>query len=228
MADRRPDETAAIPMPSPAGPSAGSPAGSSASPEPAAAGASPAPAGGDYDPKTVTERLNQAYASTPMIRDDVEPRGQSTAERFKAALASARESATTAPPTRPKPQRTRKARLRMTYVDPWSVMKTAFLLSIALAIVVVVAVAVVMSVLNAAGVWESIDRTVGQVIGSEASGSFRIEEYLGTRRVLGFTMVVAAADVVLVTVIATLAAFLYNLAAALLGGIEVVLAEDQG
>ncbi len=106
-------------------------------------------------------------------------------------------------------------------------MKTAFLLSIALAIVVVVAVAVVMSVLNAAGVWESIDRTVGQVVGSEASGSFRIEDYLGTRRVMGFTMVVAAADVVLVTVIATLGAFLYNLAAALLGGIEVVLAEDD-
>jgi len=163
-----------------------------------------------------------------MVRNDAGSSNQSTADRFKAALASAKDTATTAPPTRPKPLRTRKARLRMTYIDPWSVMKTAFLLSIALAIVVVVAVAVVMSVLNAAGVWESIDRTVGQVVGSEASGNFRIEDYLGTERVIGFTMVVAAADVVLVTVIATLGAFLYNLAAALLGGIEVVLAEDQG
>ena len=40
-------------------------------------------------------------------------------------------------------------------------------------------------------------------------------------------MIVAAVDVVLVTVIGTLGAFLYNLAAALLGGIEVVLAEDE-
>ena len=46
-------------------------------------------------------------------------------------------------------------------------------------------------------------------------------------RVLGFTMIVAVVDVVLVTVIATLGAFLYNLAAALLGGIEVVLAEEE-
>lgn len=211
MADRRPDETAAIPMPS----TAGHPTGT-------------APAAPSGAPRTGSERPIQPYASRPDRRDDGEEQGQSTADRFKAALASAKDTATTAPPTRPRPQRTRKARLRMTYIDPWSVMKTAFLLSIALAIVVVVAVAVVMSVLNAAGVWESIDRTVGQVVGSEASGGFRIEDYLGTERVMGFTMLVAAADVVLVTVIATLGAFLYNLAAALLGGIEVVLAEDQG
>ena len=36
-------------------------------------------------------------------------------------------------------------------------------------------------------------------------------------RVMGFTMIVAVVDVVLVTVIGTLGAFLYNLAAALLG-----------
>ena len=236
MADPRPDQTAAVPTPA-----AGGPAATGASPaagarpgsgpgagQGAGPGAGPGAGGGGFDPRTVSERLNQAYASTPIVRDVAPPRGQSTADRFKAALATAKETATTAPPTRPRPQRTRKARLRTTYIDQWSVMKTAFLLSIAIAIVVVVAVAVVMSVLNAAGVWESIDRTVGQVVGSEASGNFRIEDYLGTRRVMGFTMVVAAADVLLITVIATLGAFLYNLSAALLGGVEVVLAEDQG
>jgi len=38
---------------------------------------------------------------------------------------------------------------------------------------------------------------------------------------------VSAANVVLLTAIATLAAFLYNLSAALLGGLEVTLAEDR-
>ena len=114
----------------------------------------------------------------------------------------------------------------MTHIDPWSVMKTAFLLSVAIGIVTVVAVAVVWSVLGAAGVWDSIDRTVGDVVGETGTG-FRIEDYLGTSRVMGFTMIVAVVDVVLVTVIATLGAFLYNLAAALLGGIELTLAEDE-
>ena len=44
---------------------------------------------------------------------------------------------------------------------------------------------------------------------------------------VGFTVLVAAIDVVLLTAIATLGAFLYNMSAALLGGLEVTLAEDE-
>ncbi len=106
-------------------------------------------------------------------------------------------------------------------------MKTSLLLSIALGIVTVVAVAVIWAVLNASGLWDSINRTVGEVVGSQQGDGFRIQDYVGTERVLGFTMLVAAVDVVLITVVATLGAFLYNLAAALLGGLEVVLAEDE-
>jgi len=124
-------------------------------------------------------------------------------------------------------RRPRRARLRLTHVDPWSVLKTSLLLSIALGIVTVVAVSVVWAVLNASGLWGSINETVGQVVGTQASADFRIQDYVGTERVLGFTMLVAAVDVVLVTVVSTLGAFLYNLAAALLGGLEVVLAEDD-
>ena len=68
---------------------------------------------------------------------------------------------------------------------------------------------------------------VQDVIGGEDTTNFDIENYLGTSRVLGFTMLVAVIDVVLLTAIATLGAFLYNMAAALLGGIEVTLAEDE-
>lgn len=126
-----------------------------------------------------------------------------------------------------RPRGTRRARLRLVHLDPWSVMKTSFLLSIAFGIVTVVSVGLVWSVLGAAGVWESINSTVTDVLGSESSEPFDIENYVGTSRVLGFTMIVAVVDVILITAIATLAAFLYNLAAALLGGVEVTLAEDE-
>ncbi len=126
-----------------------------------------------------------------------------------------------------RPRGTRRARLRLVHLDPWSVMKTSFLLSIALGIVLVVAVAVVWSVLGAAGVWESINKTVSDVVGGDSAQSFDVQNYVGTSRVLGFTMVVAVFDVILITAISTLAAFLYNLAAALLGGVEVTLAEDD-
>ena len=120
----------------------------------------------------------------------------------------------------------RRARLRLTRVDPWSVMKTSFLLSVAFGIVTVVSVFIVWSVLGGAGVWDSINATVEDVLGREA-GNFDVTDYIGTSRVLGFTMLVAVVDVVLLTAIATLTAFLYNMAAALLGGIEVTLAEDN-
>lgn len=121
----------------------------------------------------------------------------------------------------------RRARLRLTRIDPWSVMKTAFLLSIAFAVVTVVSVAMVWQVLGAAGVWDSINSTIQESIGGEDVAGFRIEDYVGTSRVLGFTMLVAAIDVVLITAAATLLAFLYNMSAALLGGVEITLAEDN-
>ena len=107
-------------------------------------------------------------------------------------------------------------------------MKVSFLLAIAFGIVTVVSVFMVWSVLGAAGVWSSINNTVSDTLSSgNNTSTFNIEDYLGMSRVLGFTMLVSVIDVVLITAIATLGAFLYNMAASLLGGIEVTLAEDQ-
>jgi hypothetical protein len=121
----------------------------------------------------------------------------------------------------------RRARLRLTRIDPWSVMKTSFLLSIAFGIVTVVSVLMVWTVLDRAGVWESINATVTDIVGEDSASEFDIEDYIGTSRVLGFTMLVAAVDVIILTAVATLTAFLYNMSAALLGGVEVTLAEDN-
>ena len=104
-------------------------------------------------------------------------------------------------------------------------MKTALLLSIAFGIAVFVAVAVVWSVLDAANVWDSVNRSIADVVGGESGSNFNVQNYIGMQRVLGFTALVAVIDVVLLTAIATLSAFLYNLAASLLGGLEVTLAE---
>lgn len=121
----------------------------------------------------------------------------------------------------------RQARLRLVQIEPWSVMKAAFLLSVAIAIVTVVAVGIVWGVLGAAGLWDSVNSIVQDSIGDSSGSPFEIQKYLGTSRVLGFTMIVAVADIVLITAIATLGAFLYNLAATLVGGVEVTFAEDK-
>ncbi len=122
----------------------------------------------------------------------------------------------------------RRARLRLTRIDPWTVMKTSFLLSVAFGVVTFVAVFMVWSVLGASGVWDSINSTVASVVeGDNNTSKFDVTNYLGMGRVLGFTLLVSIIDVILLTAIATLTAFLYNMGAALLGGIEVTLAEDE-
>lgn len=123
--------------------------------------------------------------------------------------------------------RTRKAQLRLVHVDPWSVMKTSFLLSIAIGITSVVAVTIIWGVLGAAGVWDSINSMVDQTVGSDSGTPFDITRYIGASRAVGFTMIAAVIDVVLITAIATLGAFVYNLTATLLGGVEMTLAEDR-
>ena len=121
----------------------------------------------------------------------------------------------------------RRARLRLTRIDPWSVMKTSFLLAVAFGIVTVVSVFVVWSVLSAAGVWDSINQTVRDVLGGQEATGWDVQTYVGLSRIMGFTILVSVVDVILITAIATLGAFLYNMSAALLGGVELTLAEDQ-
>ena len=166
---------------------------------------------------SLAERIQAKLSSTTDDRGAGGPNG--AAEKKPAAK----------PVPKPSPQSRgpRRARLRLTRVDPWSVMKSAFLLAIAFGVVTVVAVAMVWTVLDQAGVWTSINDTVKESIGGPETADFDIENYLGTSRVLGFTMLVAAVDVVLLTAVATLGAFLYNMSAALLGGVEVTLAEDN-
>ncbi len=125
-----------------------------------------------------------------------------------------------------RPRSIRRAKLRLLRVDPWSVTKVAFLLSIAFGIMCVVAVYLIFSIMDAAGLWEQVDKTIQGVLNQDPGEEFNIEDYVGMDRVMGITMLIAAIDVVLITALATLGAFIYNMAASLLGGLEVTLAED--
>ncbi|MET9507154.1 DUF3566 domain-containing protein [Streptomyces flavidovirens] len=123
--------------------------------------------------------------------------------------------------------RTRKARLRVAKADPWSVMKVSFLLSIALGICTVVAAAVLWMVMDAMGVFSTVGGTISEATGSNESNGFDLQSFLSLPRVLLFTSVIAMIDVVLATALATLGAFIYNLSAGFVGGVELTLAEDE-
>ncbi|MET0766568.1 MAG: DUF3566 domain-containing protein [Aeromicrobium sp.] len=120
----------------------------------------------------------------------------------------------------------RRASLRLTHVEPWSVTRLAFSISVAMMIVAVVAVTIFWFVLDLVGVWDQINDSFTTVL-SDDSESFNVTDYFGFGRVVGLTLVLSAVNVLVMTALATIAAHLYNLAAQLMGGVELTFAEEK-
>lgn len=116
--------------------------------------------------------------------------------------------------------------LRLSYIEPWSVTRLAFVVSVALMIVSVVAMTVFWLVLQATGVWGAVNDSVTNVLADD-SGNFDITEFLGFGRLVGLTLILSALNVVFMTALATISAHLYNMAAGILGGVEVSFSDDE-
>ncbi len=127
-------------------------------------------------------------------------------------------------PGRPGVQRgPRRARLSLARLDPWSVLKLSFLLSVALGIVGVVVTAVLWNVVNGMGVFSDLNSVVGQVQGDSA---FDVYDYVGFERMVSASVVISVVNVAIITALATLFAFIYNISSGLVGGLHVTLTDE--
>ena len=118
----------------------------------------------------------------------------------------------------------RRVRLVVARGDPWAVMKLSFLLSFALGIVGVVATAVVWLTLDGLHVFAKLNELVSTVAGPDSSG--QVLSYFSFGKIVAGSMLVGVVDVFLLTAVATIAAFLYNIVAALVGGLHVTMTDD--
>ncbi len=103
-------------------------------------------------------------------------------------------------------------------------MKIAFLLSVAAAIAGIVMVAMMWLVLSGMGVFSSLQEML-TTLEAETS-TFDLMDYIGFGRVVSLSVVIGVIDVVLVTAVATLGAFLYNVCASLVGGVQLTLSDE--
>ena len=120
----------------------------------------------------------------------------------------------------------RRARLMVTRLDPWSVLKSAFMLSLSFAVILLVATALLWYVLDVLRVFDTLGRTVNDITGTGTT-QFDLGAVISFGRVMGVALVIAAFEIILVSVIATMFAFLYNLTVGITGGLEVTLSEDS-
>lgn len=122
------------------------------------------------------------------------------------------------------PRRTpRRIRLTLARLDPFSVMKLSFLIAIAIGIATVIAVAVLWNIVDAIGLWGQLDQ-----LGKDLNGGKPLPfmEFFQFKKMVSYGVVVAFANLVIITALGTLMAFLYNIVAALLGGLKVTFTDE--
>ena len=118
----------------------------------------------------------------------------------------------------------RQISLVVSRIDPWSVMKVSFLLSVALGIAMVLAGLLVWLLLNSMSVFSSVENFINDIdpTGSIAS----IIDYLRLPRVMAMSTIVAVSNVILMTAFSTVGALIYNLVTSLVGGIRLALTDE--
>ena len=121
------------------------------------------------------------------------------------------------------PRGPRRARLQLRHIDTFSALKISLVLSIAMFFIWMVAVGLLYGILSGLGVFETLNDLFGQL--GSASGGDGGSEVITPGIVFGGAAVIGAINIVLMTALCTVAAFIYNMCSDLVGGLEVTLSE---
>jgi len=121
----------------------------------------------------------------------------------------------------------RQAHLTIARVEPWSVMKFSFVVSLVAFVILFVAVSVIYGTLSALGVFTSLQHVVQSVTSSQDSNGVNAAKWFTASRILSYTALLGALNIVLITAMSTIGAVVYNLTSRLIGGVEVTLRETE-
>ncbi|MGE5694467.1 MAG: DUF3566 domain-containing protein [Candidatus Sericytochromatia bacterium] len=194
------------------GPSAGAPAVEPDAAVPAARPEAPAPS------EPIRSELPDLSGPTPRP-----VRTKPPVERASAEPSSSRSTATGTASRVQVGTRTSgpvRASMQIRRVDPWSVLKVSLVLSVAAFFVWMIAVAFLYLVLGGMGVWAKLNSNVGDLLNNTASN-----ELVSSGTIFGGAALIGLVNIVLLTAMATVGAFIYNLTTDLVGGVEVTLAD---
>jgi hypothetical protein len=178
----------------------------------------------DYHPGTGDYPVVSGTAARGLFGDtgdDTDARARDTAATGGA------DRSPTAPTALRRPGRgPRRASLQIKRFDPWSVLKLSLVLGVAMFFVWLVAVGVLYTVLDGMGVWDKLNGTYTSLVGGEGAAA-PTAPLISAGRVFGIAAILGAINIVLISALTTVSAFIYNVSADLAGGLEVTLSERE-
>lgn len=127
-------------------------------------------------------------------------------------------------PKAPVPGAPRKVRVLLSRVDPWSALKIGFLTSIAIGIMTVVAMWVLWTALNQMETFVTIQQWVSKLF--NGGGDVNILQFFDFTKVMSATILIAVVNVVLISGLSVIAAFIYNTISRVVGGVYLTLTDD--
>jgi hypothetical protein len=116
-----------------------------------------------------------------------------------------------------------RASMQVRRIDPWSALKVSLLLNVALFFVWMIAVAFLYLVLGAMGVWSKLNSNVGDLLTTGSGGGGA--DLVSAASIFGGAALIGLVNIVLLTAMATVGAYIYNLSTDIVGGVEVTLAD---
>lgn len=109
-------------------------------------------------------------------------------------------------------------RLRLVYVDWVSTMKISFLVGIVQAVVIVVATAILHVILVQTGLFSAANAIIGSVVGGSG---FDVNNVLSFGQTVAWAAVIGVLNMIVITVLGSIGAIIYNVIAKMTGGIKV-------
>jgi hypothetical protein len=112
----------------------------------------------------------------------------------------------------------KQVRLKLVHIDYVSALKLSFLLGLAQLIIVVVGTFLIYLVFVQTGLFSTANNVAGEVLGKNV---FDINSILSMGRAVGTGLAIGVVNMIVITVLGAIAAWLYNMAAKVVGGLSV-------
>lgn len=122
-----------------------------------------------------------------------------------------------------KKKQTKRATMRLVYIDFWSALKMSFLVSLVLAVITVILALLFWEGLDRLGVIKSVSDLLQNIAGDQGTS---LVSGLTFANVMTFTLVVALLEVFVVSALGAIFAALFNLATTAVGGWKITFGSD--